>query len=114
MKALMCVPNISEGTDLTIVEKVVDAIRSAPGVMLLDYSSNADHNRSVITYIGRPEAVVAASKELTQTALGLIDMTNQKGSHPRQGAVDVVPFIPIRGISEDEAVGIALDFGRSI
>lgn len=114
MKALMCVPNISEGTDLTIVEKVVDVIRSAPRVMLLDYSSNADHNRSVITYIGTPEAVVAASKELTKTALDLIDMTHQKGSHPRQGAVDVVPFIPIRGISEDEAVGIARDFGRTV
>jgi glutamate formiminotransferase len=114
MKALMCVPNISEGTDLTIVEKVVDAIRSAPGVMLLDYSSNADHNRSVITYIGRPEAVVAASKALTKTTLDLIDMTQQKGSHPRQGAVDVVPFIPIRGIVEEEAVDIARDFGRSV
>jgi glutamate formiminotransferase len=112
MKALMCVPNISEGTDLTVVEKVVDTIRSAPGVMLLDYSSNADHNRSVITYIGTPEAVVAATKNLTRTALGLIDMTRQKGSHPRQGAVDVVPFIPIRGISEQEAVTLARDFGR--
>ncbi|MEN8245000.1 MAG: glutamate formimidoyltransferase [Thermodesulfobacteriota bacterium] len=114
MKALMCVPNISEGTDLTVVEKVVDTIRSAPGVMLLDYSSNADHNRSVITYIGTPEAVVAASKNLTKTALGLIDMSRQKGSHPRQGAVDVVPFIPIRGISEEEAVSIARDFGRYV
>ena len=114
MKALMCVPNISEGTDLAVVEKVVDAIRSAPGVMLLDYSSNADHNRSVITYIGQPEAVVAATKELTKTALALIDMTRQKGSHPRQGAVDVVPFIPIRGISEAEAVAIARDFGRYV
>ena len=112
MKALMCVPNISEGTDPAVVEKVVDAIRSAPGVMLLDYSSNADHNRSVITYIGTPEAVVAATKELTKTALGLIDMTRQKGSHPRQGAVDVVPFIPIRGISEEEAVNLAREFGR--
>jgi glutamate formiminotransferase / 5-formyltetrahydrofolate cyclo-ligase len=114
MKALMCVPNISEGTDLTIVEKVVDAIRSEPGVMLLDYSSNADHNRSVITYIGRPEPVVAATKALAKTALALIDMTRQKGSHPRQGAVDVVPFIPIRGISEEEAVSIARDFGRYV
>jgi glutamate formiminotransferase len=114
MKALMCVPNISEGTDPAVVEKVVDAIRSAPGVMLLDYSSNADHNRSVITYIGTPEAVVAATKELTKTALGLIDMTRQKGSHPRQGAVDVVPFIPIRGISEEEAVNIAREFGRYV
>ena len=114
MKALMCVPNISEGTDLAIVEKVVDTIRSAPGVMLLDYSSNSDHNRSVITYIGQPEAAAAATRQLTKTALEVIDMTRHKGSHPRQGAVDVVPFIPIRGIEEEEAVAIARDFGRYV
>jgi glutamate formiminotransferase len=114
MKALMCVPNISEGSDLSVVEKVVDAIRSAPGVMLLDYSSNSDHNRSVITYIGRPEAVVEATKKLAETALASIDMTCHKGSHPRQGAVDVVPFIPIRGISEEEAVSVARGFGRYV
>ena len=114
MKALMCVPNISEGTDLSVVEKVVDAVRSAPGVMLLDYSSNSDHNRSVITYIGQPEPVAAATRALAKTALELIDMTGQKGSHPRQGAVDVVPFIPIRGISEEESVSIARDFGRYV
>lgn len=114
MKALMCVPNISEGTDLTVIEKVVDAVRSAPGVMLLDYSSNPDHNRSVITYIGRPEPVVDATKRLAETALELIDMTCHKGSHPRQGAVDVVPFIPIRGIDEAESVSIARDFGRYV
>lgn len=114
MKALMCVPNISEGTDLSVVEKVVDAVRSAPGVMLLDYSSNSDHNRSVITYIGQPEPVAAATRELAKTALELIDMTWQKGSHPRQGAVDVVPFIPIRGVSEEESISIARDFGRYV
>lgn len=114
MKALMCVPNISEGTDLSVVEKVVDAVRSAPGVMLLDYSSNSDHNRSVITYIGQPEPVAAATRELVKTALELIDMTWQKGSHPRQGAVDVVPFIPIRGVSEEESISIARDFGRYV
>ena len=114
MKALMCVPNISEGTDLAIVEKVVDPVRSAPGVMLLDYSSNSDHNRSVITYIGQPDAITAATRELTRTALDLIDMTRHKGSHPRQGAVDVVPFIPIRGIDEEEAVAIARNFGRYV
>lgn len=112
MKALMCVPNISEGTNLDIVEKVVDSVRSAPGVVLLDYSSDADHNRSVISYIGEPQAVVTATRQLAETAISLIDMTKHKGSHPRQGAVDVVPFIPIRGISEDEAVAIARDFGR--
>ena len=114
MKALMCVPNISEGTDLAVVEKMVDTVRSSPGVMLLDYSSNSDHNRSVITYIGQPEPVLAATRKLAETALGLIDMTCHKGSHPRQGAVDVVPFIPIRGISEEEAVSIARDFGRYV
>ncbi len=114
MKALMCVPNISEGTDLSVVEKVVDAVRSAPGVMLLDYSSNSDHNRSVITYIGQPKPVIAATRKLTETALGLIDMTCHKGSHPRQGAVDVVPFIPIRGITEEASIAIARDFGRYV
>jgi len=114
MKALMCVPNISEGTDLSIVEKVVDAIRSTPGVMLLDYSSNSDHNRSVITYIGQPDPVAAATRELAKTALELIDMSRHNGSHPRQGAVDVVPFIPIRGVSEEESVSIARDFGRYV
>jgi glutamate formiminotransferase len=114
MKALMCVPNISEGTDLSVVETVVDTVRSTPGVMLLDISSNSDHNRSVITYIGRPEPVVDATKRLAETALALIDMTSHKGSHPRQGAVDVVPFIPIRGISDEEAVSIARDFGRHV
>ena len=114
MKALMCVPNISEGTDLSVVEKVVDAVRSAPGVMLLDYSSNSDHNRSVITYIGQPEPVAAATRKLAETALELIDMTGHKGSHPRQGAVDVVPFIPIRGITEEASIAIARDFGRYV
>ena len=114
MKALMCVPNISEGTDLSVVEQVVDTVRNAPGVMLLDYSSDADHNRSVISYIGRPESVVEATKNLAKTALDRIDMTGHKGSHPRQGAVDVVPFIPIRGIPEEEAVKIARDFGRYV
>ena len=114
MQPLMCVPNISEGTDLGVVEKVVDTVRSAPGVMLLDYSSNADHNRSVITYIGQPETVVAATKKLTETGLELIDMTRHKGSHPRQGAVDVVPFIPIRGMTEEEAVSLARKFGKFV
>lgn len=114
MKALMCVPNISEGTDLTVVEKIVDTVRNTDGVILFDYSSNSDHNRSVITYIGAPGPVVEATKKLAETALDLIDMTKQKGSHPRQGAVDVVPFIPIRGISEDESVAIAHEFGRYV
>lgn len=114
MQALMCVPNISEGKDSEIIEKVVDTVRNTPGVVLLDYSSDADHNRSVISYIGKPEAVVAASKKLVTTAVELIDMSKQKGSHPRQGAVDVVPFIPVSEISNDESVDIARNFGKWI
>jgi len=110
----MCVPNISEGTDLGVVEKVVGTIASAPGVMLLDHSSDADHNRSVISYIGAPDRVIAASKNLVKTAVDLIDMSTHKGSHPRQGAVDVVPFIPVRGVSEEAGVAIAHDFGKWI
>ena len=112
MKALMCVPNVSEGTDLGVVEKVVDTIKSAAGVMLLDYSSDGDHNRSVISYIGAPDPVVAATENLVKTAVDFIDMRTHKGSHPRQGAVDVVPFIPVRGISSEEGIAIARDFGK--
>ena len=114
MKALMCVPNISEGKDRIVIEKVVETIRSSPGVILLDYSSDADHNRSVISYIGEPGAVVKATQSLVKTTIDLIDMSKQKGSHPRQGAVDVVPFIPISGIAEKESVEIAHDLGRFV
>jgi len=114
MKALMCVPNISEGKDRIVIEKVVETIRSSPGVILLDYSSDADHNRSVISYIGEPGAVVKATQSLVKTTIDLIDMSKQKGSHPRQGAVDVVPFIPISGIAEKESVKIAHDLGRFV
>jgi len=114
MKALMCVPNISEGTDLSVIEQVVETVTSAPGVILLDHSWDGDHNRAVISYIGAPDPVVAATKNLVKKAVELIDMSTHEGSHPRQGAVDVVPFIPVRGISTEEAVEIAHDFGSWI
>lgn len=114
MKVIECVPNISEGRDRDKVEAVVDTIRSAPGVALLDYSSDADHNRSVITYVGEPEAVQAATVALCRKAFELIDMSAHSGGHPRMGAVDVVPFIPLRGVSEEEAVQLAHEVGRRI
>ncbi len=114
MKTLMCVPNISEGKDMAIVEEVVDTIRSTPGLKLLDYSSDPDHNRSVISYIGNPESVVSGTKKLIRKGLELIDMSVQKGSHPRQGAVDVVPFIPVNDISEEEGVAIATEVGKYV
>ena len=110
----MCVPNISEGQDLDLVEKVVGEIRRAKDVKLLDYSSDENHNRSVLTYLGEPEPVLEATKAMAAKALELIDMTNHKGSHPRLGAVDVVPFIPVRGVESNAAVDIALQFGRFI
>ncbi len=112
MKILECVPNISEGRNLEIVEQVVEQIRQVAGVKLLNYSSDPDHNRSVLTYLGQPAAVLEATQAMALKALALIDMSRHEGSHPRMGAVDVVPFIPIRGVETDEAVEVARQFGR--
>lgn len=114
MDILMCVPNISEGKDLKVVEAVVHEVRQTPGVRLLDYSSDKDHNRSVLTFLGAPEPVLAAAEAMAVSALQLIDMTQHEGSHPRLGAVDVVPFIPIHHIETQEAVDVARRFGRFV
>jgi len=112
MQVLMCVPNISEGRDLGLVEQIADQVRAVQGVKLTDYSSDPDHNRSVLTYLGRPEAVLEATKALAAKALDLIDMTQHQGSHPRMGAIDVAPFIPVRGVETGQAVDLARQFGR--
>ena len=112
MKILLCIPNISEGTNLDIVEQIVAEIRRVEGVKILNYSSDADHNRSVLTYLGEPTAVLEASKAMALKTLDLIDMTQQHGSHPRMGAIDVVPFVPVRGVETEEAVEISRQFGR--
>jgi glutamate formiminotransferase len=112
MKILMCVPNISEGKDSGVVEQVIDEIRTIKGAMLIDYSSDAVHNRSVITYLGQPDAVLAATKAMAARTIDLIDMSTHQGSHPRMGAVDVIPFIPVRGVETDEAVEISRQFGK--
>lgn len=113
-KVLLCEPNISEGRDPGLVEQVVDKVRATPGVRLIDYSSDPDHHRSVLTYLGEPEAVLAATEAMAAEAFALIDMRLHHGLHPRQGAVDVVPFIPIRGVETAEAVEIARRFGRFV
>lgn len=112
MKILMCVPNISEGKDLNLVEQVIDEIRSVKGASVIDHSSDSDHNRSVLTYLGEPEAVLNASKAMAAKAIELIDMSKHHGSHPRMGAVDVVPFIPVRGVKTEEAVKISKQLGK--
>lgn len=115
MPALVeCVPNISEGRRADVISKVASAIQGVPGVRLLDQTSDADHNRSVFTFAGAPDEVLAAAHALADVALGEIDMRAHTGAHPRLGAVDVVPFVPISGISMEECVALARRFGREI
>lgn len=112
MKILECVPNFSEGRDEEKVEKIVAQVQRTPGVKLLDYFSDPDHNRTVVTFIGKPEAVKQAALQSSLKALELIDMRTHSGGHPRIGAVDVIPFVPIRELDMNEAVRIAHQFGR--
>lgn len=113
-KILMAEPNISEGRRLEVVEAIVAAVKAVPGVTVVDYSSDADHNRSVISFIGSPEAVLAGAKALADRTYELIDMSIHHGAHPRQGAIDVCAFIPIRGLSSEEAVAVSRQFGAYV
>lgn len=113
-KLVECVPNFSEGRDKTIIEKIVDEVRHTEGVKLLDYSSDADHNRTVVTFVGAPEAAGEAAFRLAKRAAELIDMAKHTGGHPRMGATDVVPFIPVREMGTDEAVELARSVARKI
>jgi glutamate formiminotransferase / 5-formyltetrahydrofolate cyclo-ligase len=113
-KILLCEPNISEGVDLVLVDEVLAQVRQVEGIKILDVSSDADHNRSVFTYLGDPESVLQATQAMAQIALQRIDMRSHHGSHPRMGAVDVVPFVPVRGMEITEAVQISRQFGRFI
>ncbi len=106
------VPNFSEGRDLAKVERIVAAFRGKVGVKLLDYQTDEDHNRSVITAVGAPAAIKEAVLEAIGIAVEVIDMTHHQGQHPRMGAVDVVPFIPIRNMTIEEAVEISREVAR--
>lgn len=115
MSALVeCVPNISEGRRAEVISEVATAIAAVPGVRLLDQTSDVDHHRSVFTFAGDPDSVVAAAHALVEVSLREIDMRTHKGEHPRLGAVDVVPFVPISGISMEECVALAHRFGREV
>ena len=113
MPALIeCVPNISEGRRADVISRVAAAIAAVPGVRLLDQTSDADHNRSVFTFAGEPDAVLTAAHALCDVAFREIDMRTHTGAHPRLGAVDVVPFVPISGATMDDCVALAKRFGR--
>ena len=114
MKILMCVPNVSEGRDQAKVDALVELIKAQPGVKLIDLSADKDHNRSVYSYLGEPQAVLEATKKFAATVLEMVDMTTHSGSHPRHGALDTVPFIPVGETTTEEAVAVARKFGRFV
>jgi glutamate formiminotransferase len=111
-EVLMCEANVSEGRRLDVVEQFVEAVRGVEGVSIADYSSDGDHHRSVITFLGPPEGVLQAAKNLATAVLEAVDMREHSGEHPRQGALDVVPFIPLRDLDTEQAVAIARRFGE--
>ncbi len=113
-KLVECIPNFSEGKDVTVIQSLVDVAKSVPGVILLDYSSDSNHNRSVFTLAGEPEAVAEAAFQLCKTASEKIDLTKHKGEHPRMGATDVIPFVPIKDVTMKECVELSKKVGERI
>ena len=113
-KIMECVPNFSEGRDLQKIDKIVAPFRGKQGVKLLDYSNDEDHNRLVVTVVGEPEPLRDAVLEAIGVAVELIDLNHHQGQHPRMGAVDVVPFIPIRNVTMEEAVALLKEVGKEV
>lgn len=113
-RLIECVPNFSEGRDQQKIDAIAAAIRSVPQVLLLDRDLDADHNRSVMTFAGPPEAVAEAALRAVGKAVELIDLTRHSGVHPRIGAADVVPFVPVSGVTLEECVRIAERVGQEI
>ena len=109
-----CVPNFSEGRDLEKIEKIVVSFRGKQGVKHLDYSNDQDHNRCVVTVVGEREPLKAAVIEAIGKAVELIDLTKHEGQHPRMGAVDVVPFIPIRNASMEDCIALSKEVGEEV
>lgn len=113
-KIVQAIPNFSEGRDEEIIEKIVDSVRNYDNVKLVDYSSDKSHNRSVITLLGHPEAVVEALTNLAKATSKYIDMRKHEGAHPRMGALDVCPLVPIKDISMEETVEYAKKLAKNI
>ena len=109
-----CIPNFSEGRDLEKIEKIADAFRAREGVKLLDYSTDKDHNRCVVTVVGEPEPLRDAVIEAVGVATRLIDMTKHDGQHPRMGATDVVPFVPVRNCTLEDADRVAKEVAAAV
>lgn len=113
-KIVECVPNFSEGRRPEVVREIVAAVESVPGVRLLDYSSDPSHNRSVLTFIGEPAPVKEAAFRAIAKAAELINMEEHRGEHPRIGATDVVPFVPVLGVTMADCVALARELGAEV
>jgi glutamate formiminotransferase/formiminotetrahydrofolate cyclodeaminase len=111
-KIVECVPNISEGRDESIINACAEAVRKVPGVTLLDVDPGKSTNRTVFTFVGEPDAVVEGAFQFAKTAYELIDMTKHSGEHPRMGAVDVVPFVPVANVTMEDCVECAKKFAK--
>lgn len=113
-KLMECIPNISEGRRPELVNEFADIVRAVPGVTLIDYSSDASHNRSVFTFLGDPDQVMEAAFRFAKHAVEKIDLRVHEGEHPRMGAVDVIPFVPIRDMDMAECVERSKVLGERI
>lgn len=114
-RLIECIPNVSEGRrDEVVAAIAAAAVEAAPGVVLLDRTSDPDHNRSVLTFLGDGEPLVAAMTALVEASLAAIDLRTHTGAHPRLGAVDVIPFVPVRGATSAECVELAKKLGKSL
>src|SRR5438093_968980 len=113
-KLIECVPNFSEGRDLDTIRQISDAIKSVDDVSLLDVDPGASTNRTVVTFVGNPEAAVEEAFRGIKKAAQLIDMRKHKGAHPRMGATDVCPFIPVSNVSWEEAIACANKLGKRV
>ena len=113
-KIVECVPNFSEGRRKDVVDALASAIASVPGVRVLDQEMDADHNRSVITFVGDRTSVAEAAFRGAKQAIEVIDMNRHRGEHPRVGALDVLPFVPIAGVTMDDCVALARSVGKRI
>lgn len=109
-----CVPNFSEGRNMEVIQKIISPFIKTEGVKLLDYSPDKDHNRVVVTVMGEPDSVKKAMIEAAGTAIEEINLTQHKGEHPRMGAVDVVPFIPVKNFTMDDAVVLAKETAKEM
>ncbi|HNV67036.1 MAG TPA: glutamate formimidoyltransferase, partial [Bacteroidales bacterium] len=113
-RLIECVPNFSEGRDMEKIKQITDEIESVEGVMLLDVDPGSDTNRTVVTFVGEPEAVCEAAFRAVRKAARVIDMSKHSGAHPRMGATDVCPLVPVSGITMEETVEFARHLARRI